>query len=242
MLKMKIAQIFEEHHGRYGSPRIHDELKKQGILVGRKRIEKLMRELELVACSKKRFKVVTTDSNHSFRVFSNLLDRYFQASAPNQVWTGDITYIRTDESWLYLAVVIDLYSRKVVGWSMGAEITSQLANDALLMAITNRKPSAGLIFHSDRGSQYASHLFRNTIEKYQFQQSMSRKGDCWDNAPTESFFATLKKELIRGYIYSTRREAITDIFQYLEGYYNIKRSHSFLEYMTPTEFERRMVA
>jgi transposase InsO family protein len=242
MLKMKIAQIFKEHHGRYGSPRIHDELKKQGILVGRKRIEKLMRELGLVACSKKRFKVVTTDSNHSFRVFSNLLDRYFQASAPNQVWTGDITYIRTDESWLYLAVVIDLYSRKVVGWSMGAEITSQLANDALLMAITNRKPSAGLIFHSDRGSQYASHLFRNTIEKYHFQQSMSRKGDCWDNAPTESFFATLKKELIRGYIYSTRREAITDIFQYLEGYYNIKRNHSFLGYMTPAEFEMRMVA
>jgi putative transposase len=242
MLKKRIEQIFNEHEGNYGVPRIHDELKKQGIFCGRKRVERLMKELDLQACSNKKFKVITTDSEHGLPLYPNLLGRYFQASAPNQIWTGDITYIRTAEGWVFLAIVLDLFSRKVVGWAMGAEISAELTNNALLIAIQNRRPAAGLIFHSDRGSQYAAHLFHETIEQNGLQQSMSRKGDCWDNAPTESFFATLKKELIRGYLYSTREEAILDIFRYIEGYYNRKRSHSFLGYLAPDKFEKLMAA
>ena len=240
VLKTKVKQIFDEHKGRYGVPRIHNELKGQGIYCGKKRIERIMNELELKAYGKRKFRVTTTDSNHNYPVFPNLLDRYFEVSQPNQIWTGDITYIRTQEGWLFLAVVIDLFSRKVVGWAMGPRITSQLAVNALLMAIKNRRPPPWLIFHSDRGVQYAAHFFRAIAKRYDIEQGMSRYRDPWNNAPTESFFATLKKELIRDSVYSTRKEAFSDIFRYIEGYYNRKRRHSFLDYLTPVNFERRM--
>ena len=236
-LKKRIKQIFKQHQKRYGVPRIHEQLQREGIRCGGKRVERLMQELDLRAQGKRPFKV-TTNSKHKHPVAPNLLGRYFEASAPNQVWTGDITYIRTVAGWMYLAVVIDLFSRKVVGWEMSSRIGAALATDALKMAITNRKPAGGLIFHSDRGVQYASHCFRGVVEKHNLVQSMSRCGDCWDNAPTESFFATLKKELIRDRLYSTREEAMSDIFRYIEGYYNNFRLHSFLNYATPVEFER----
>jgi len=241
MLKEKIIQIFEFHKKRYGSVRIHKELKKQGIRCSRKRVERLMRELEIAAMGKRRFKA-TTDSKHKHPAAPNLLGRYFQVSKPNQVWTGDITFISTQHGWLYLAVVIDLFARKVVGWQVSNRINAELAVGALRMAIRTRNPAPGLIFHSDRGSQYAGHVFQKVVKAYGFVQSMSRKGDCWDNAPTESFFATLKKELIRKYIYTTRDEAKMDIFRYIEGYYNNFRLHSFLDYHTPVEFEEKMAA
>ena len=196
MLKQEIRQIFFENKKRYGSPRIHKVLMNKGYNIGRKRVERLMKSEGLRAEGKKPYKV-TTDSKHDYPVAPNLLGRYFEASKSNQVWTGDITYIRTLQGWLYLAVVIDLYSRKIVGWSMERRISSKLVVDALNMAIGSRKPAENLIFHSDRGIQYASHFFQKIIQIKGFIQSMSRKGDCWDNAPTESFFATLKKELIR---------------------------------------------
>lgn len=235
-MKERIRQIFKEHKKRYGVPRIHKQLQREGISCGRKRVQRLMRELGLRAQGKRPFKV-TTNSKHQHPVAPNLLERYFEASQPNQVWTGDITYIRTAVGWLYLAVVIDLFSRKVVGWAMSPRIGAALATDALNMAIVSRKPSGGLIFHSDRGIQYASHCFQKIVEQQAFVQSMSRKGDCWDNSPTESFFATLKKELIRDQLYSTREKAIGNIFRYIEGYYNNFRLHSFLDYTTPVEFE-----
>ncbi len=229
-------QIFTKHKKRYGAPRIHNQLKREGICCGQKRVERLMLELNLRAEGKRPFKV-TTNSKHDYLVAPNLLNRYFQASGPNQVWTGDITYVQTAEGWLYLAVVIDLYSRKVIGWAMSDRIGTKLACDALRMALLTRKPPPGLIFHSDRGIQYASHLFQKAIAKAAATQSMSRKGDCWDNAPTESFFATIKKELIRNTIYCTRGNAMSDIFRYIEGYYNNLRLHSFLNYASPAEFE-----
>jgi transposase InsO family protein len=176
-------------------------------------------------------------SKHNQPVAPNLLGRYFQASKPNQIWTGDITYVRTVEGWLYLAVVIDLFSRKVVGWAMSSRLSTELAVKALRMAIGNRDPAPGLIIHSDRGSQYASHLFQSIVKNCGLVQSMSRKGDCWDNAPTESFFATLKKELIRDQLFCTREQAMTEIFRYIEGYYNNIRLHSFINYHSPVEFE-----
>lgn len=233
----KIIQIFFYHKGRYGVPRVYKELRKQGIMCNKKRVERLMKSQGLKAWSKVKFKG-TTNSKHKYPVAPNLLERYFQASYPNQVWTGDITYIRTVEGWLYLAVVIDLYSRKIVGWAMSKRIGSKLVIDALRMAIANRDPQPGLIFHSDRGVQYAAHLFQKIVKNYGFVQSMSRKGDCWDNAPTESFFASLKKELIRGKLYNTRENAMNAIFQYIEGYYNGIRLHSFLDYNSPVEFEK----
>ncbi len=235
-MKREIRKIFHQHKKRYGAPRIHETLKKQGVRCSEKRVARLMREMELRAEGKKPFKV-TTNSKHKHPVAPNLLGRYFEASEPNQVWTGDITYVRTAEGWLYLAVVIDLFSRRVIGWSMDRFIGAELALSALKMAVSQRKPSQGLIFHSDRGVQYASHLFQKAIVQHGFVQSMSRKGDCWDNAPTESFFATLKKELIRSELYPTRSTATADIFRYIEGYYNNLRLHSFLDYCSPREFE-----
>jgi transposase InsO family protein len=197
-----------------------------------------MRKDGIAAQGKRKFKA-TTNSKHSHPVHPNLLARNFTVFKPNQVWTGDITYIRTFAGWLYLAVVIDLYSRKVVGWAMGRRINGELVVRALYMAIAARKPAAGLIFHSDRGSQYAADLFQKVIRRFKFRPSMSRKGDCWDNAPTESFFATLKKELIRNAIYITREAAMTAIFRYIEGYYNTRRAHSTLGYDSPAQFEKR---
>lgn len=236
MLVNKIKEHFVFHKQRYGSPRIYDALIKDGMSCGLNRVTRLMSKNGLAAHGKRKFRV-TTDSKHRHPVHPNLLNRNFMATAPNQVWTGDITYVSTLQGWLYLAVVIDLFSRKVIGWAMDSRIDSQLVSNALRMAITARKPMPGIIFHSDRGSQYAGFLFQRIIKGFDFQPSMSRKGDCWDNAPTESFFATLKKELIRNLIYINRNDAMTDIFYYIESYYNICRSHSTLGYNSPTQFE-----
>ena len=237
MLLEKIEACYWKNKKRYGSPRIHRTLRKQGESCSENRVARLMRQNGIAAQGKRKFRA-TTNSKHDHPVHPNLLDRNFTVSAPNQVWTGDITYIRTLEGWLYLAVVIDLFSRKIIGWAMGSRINAQLVVKALRMAIYTRNPEPGVIFHSDRGSQYAGHLFQKLIKNFKFIPSMSRKGDCWDNAPTESFFGTLKKELIRNIIYTTRRIAMMDIFRYIEGYYNTVRSHSTLGYCSPEEFER----
>lgn len=187
---------------------------------------------------KKKFKA-TTDSKHNLPVAPNLLKRDFSTKAPGCVLVGDVTYIWTKEGWLYLAVVIDLFSRRVVGWALNRRMTKQLAIDALLMAIWRVKPIKGAMFHSDRGSQYCSHAFQRVLRLYGMRSSMSRKGDCWDNAVAESFFGTLKTELVFGEIFSTRREAIAEVIDYIEMFYNNHRLHSFLEYLPPIEFEKR---
>ena len=202
-LKLEIAKIYWQHRGRYGSPRIHRELLKNGHKCNIKRVVRLMSVMGLKAIQKKKFKK-TTDSNHNLPLKENLLNRNFDISKPNKAWVSDITYIPTAEGWLYLAVVIDLYSRKVVGWSINKRMTRQLVINALEMAIKNRNPKKGLIFHSDRGSQYASHDFQKELWKNGMRSSMSRKGDCWDNAVAESFFSTIKTELIYQNNYKTR--------------------------------------
>jgi transposase InsO family protein len=232
-----IKQIFYTHKERYGSPRIYKELKKQGVKCSKTRIEILMREHGLRARGKKKFKA-TTNSKHNLAVFPNLLNRDFKPDKPNKIWTGDITYIHTREGWLYLAVVLDLFSRKVIGWAMNKRMNKALVVNALRMAIGNRSPSRGLIFHSDRGSQYASTQFKNIVANHGFLQSMSRKGDCWDNSPTESFFATLKKELTRDNNYYSREYAMNKIFYYIQAYYNSIRQHSFIDSLSPVEYER----
>ena len=235
-LKLEIAKIYWQHSGRYGSPRIHRQLVKEGHNCNIKRVVRLMRVLGLKAIQKKKFKK-TTDSNHNLPLKENLLNRNFDVSKPNKVWASDITYIPTAEGWLYLAVVIDLYSRKVVGWSINKRMTRQLVIDALNMGIKNRNPKKGLIFHSDRGSQYASHDFQKELWKNGIRSSMSRKGDCWDNAVAESFFSTIKTELIYQKEYKTRKQARQDIFEYIAVYYNRIRMHSTLNYKSPEDYE-----
>jgi len=236
-LKLKIAEIYWQHKGRYGSPRIYRQLKKEGYNYNIKRIERLMNVMELKAIQKRKFKK-TTDSNHNLPLKKNLLNRNFNVTQPNKVWVSDITYISTNEGWLYLAVIIDLYSRKVVGWSINKRMTKQLVIDALNMGIKNRKPDKGLIFHSDRGTQYASHDFQKELWKNTMRSSMSRKGDCWDNAVAESFFSTIKTELIYQNKYKNRKQARQDIFQYIAVYYNRIRMHSTLNYKSPENYEK----
>lgn len=197
---------------------------------------KLMHRLGIVPKRRKRFKI-TTDSNHKFRVYPNLLERKFSVTAADEAWVSDITYIQTDEGWLFLASVVDLYSRRVVGWSMSDSLKSRIALDALDMAVRTRRPSAGLIHHSDRGVQYACTEYQNALRNSGILCSMSRKGDCWDNSVAESFFSTLKKELIYHNNFATREEARRKIFDYIEVYYNRQRMHSYLGYMSPVEFE-----
>jgi len=225
-------------HGRknYGTRRIKEELQKQETRVSRRRIARLMREEDLKVQTKRKFKV-TTDSNHDKQIAPNLLERNFTVTTPNTVYVGDITYIHTREGWLYLAVVIDLFSRAVVGWSMESRMTTSLVNSSMLMAIWKRKPANGLIFHSDRGSQYASDKYRQTLSSYGINASMSRKGDCWDNAVAESFFHTLKTELVHHCDYKTRDEARSSIFEYIEVFYNRQRSHSVIGYEAPLVYE-----
>ena len=236
VLRGKISEVFADKDRRYGSPRITEELAIQAIAVSKKRVARIMREAGLRATGKRKFKH-TTDSNHTLPVAPNLLEQQFQTTEPNQVWVGDITYIRTHEGWSYLATVIDLYSRKVVGWSYSARMTRDLVCDALDAAIAKRRPGPGLVFHSDRGSQYASQAFRRRLWRHRILQSMSGKGNCYDNAVAESFFATLKKELVRSNVYRTRQHARDAIFQYIEVFYNRRRLHSTLGYMTPQQFE-----
>ncbi len=200
-----------------------------------------MNYLNLKTKMKRRFKVTTTNSNHNFTIVPNRINRDFYSSIPNDKYVGDITYIKTKQGVLYLATVIDLYSRKVVGWSMDDTMKTTLVNDALLMAIKRRNPSKGLIWHTDRGSQYASYEHKNLLKRYGIIQSMSRKGDCWDNAVSESFFHSLKTELVYHEIFKTKSQANEMIFEYIEIFYNRQRLHSYNNYMSPVEFEEKML-
>lgn len=236
-LLAEILKIHKESRGNYGSPRITRELRKQGIVVNEKTVAEIMKENGIQAKHKKKFKA-TTDSNHKLPVAKNRLKRDFETSKPNQVWVSDITYIRTDEGWLYLAAFIDLYSRKVVGWSMSERMTADLVVNAFRMALFRQKRKAPKMVHSDRGSQYASEVFRKELKAHGCKRSMSRKGDCWDNAVAESFFGTLKTELVHHEKYKTREEARLNIFDYIETFYNRRRLHSYLNYLSPEEFEK----
>jgi putative transposase len=231
-----IRRIFAKFRGRYGAPRVHDQLTREGLRVSRKRVARLMREAGLRAKGRRKYKA-TTDSNHALPVAPNLLERDFHAERPDTVWVSDITYIWTREGWMYLAVILDLYSRKVVGWSLAERMTAALVSNALDAAVRLRRPKPGLVFHSDRGSQYASYALRHRLWRHGMRQSMSRKGDCWDNAVAESFFATLKKELIRDRAFDTRGAARAEVFEYIEVFYNRQRAHSLLSYETPDSFE-----
>jgi len=230
-----IRSIHAEVKAAYGSRRMHRELQGRGHRIGLNRVERLMREQGIRARHKRRFKA-TTDSKHSLPVAPNLLARNFRPTAPNRVWTGDITYIQTGEGWLYLAIVLDLFNREVIGWSIKPRMTADIVTDALTMAWFRRKPGRDIIFHSDRGSQYASQAMRSKLAEYGMTASMSRKANCWDNAPTESFFNSLKNERVHGTSYPTRAEAQADLFEYIEVFYNRSRRHSTLGYKTPILF------
>ena len=233
-----IRVIHRESRETYGSPSIWDALVKQGHRVGKHRIARLMRAEGIRAKTVKQWRA-TTQSHHRFPVTTNTLNRQFAVAQPNRVWAGDLTYVWTTEGWLYLAVLLDLYSRRVIGWAMGARLTVELAEQALTMALANRKPLAGLLHHSDRGSQYAATSYQRLLGEHNITPSMSRTGNCWDNACVESFFGTLKRELVYHRHYATRGEAIQDIFEYIEVFYNRLRRHSTLGYHSPAEFEVR---
>ena len=230
-----IQSIHAELKGAYGSPRMVRELRARGFSVSKARVERLMREHGLRGRHKRRYKA-TTDSKHSLPVAENLLQRDFTPSGPNQVWTSDITYLWTDEGWLYLAIVLDLFNREVVGWSLKPRMTADLATDALTMAWFRRQPPPGLLHHSDRGSQYASHAFQEALADYGMRGSMSRKGNCWDNAPTESWFNSFKNERVFGERFSTWEAMKATAFEYIEVFYNRKRLHSTLGYTSPVQF------
>jgi putative transposase len=230
-----IQAIHAEFKGSYGSPRMVRELRTRGYPASKERVERLMRENGIRAKHKRRFKV-TTDSKHNLPIAPNLLDRNFAPAAPNQVWTSDITYLWTNEGWLYLAIVLDLFNREVVGWSLKPRMTAGIVTDALTMAWFRRKPCAGLIHHSDRGSQYASAAFQARLKEYGMACSMSRKGNCWDNAPTESWFGSFKNERVHGERFETRDEMKALAFGYIEVFYNQKRLHSTLGYLSPKQY------
>lgn len=228
--------VYQRNRKRYGAPRIHRTLQKQGVLCGRHRVARRMKAIGIYALAKRPYKV-TTNSEHQQPVFDNVLNRNFTTTSINQKWVGDITYIPTLEGWLYLAVIIDLHSRAVIGWAMSQRMKTSLVCDALLMALEKRHFPEGVVVHSDRGSQYCSHRYRRILEINKLQGSMSRRGDCWDNAVAESFFHTLKTELVNQTKYQTRSTARQDIFTYIEGYYNNKRMHSAIDYQVSNEFE-----
>jgi putative transposase len=230
-----IKAIHKELKGAYGSPRMVRELRARGFPASKPRVERLMRENGIRARHKRRYKA-TTDSKHNLPVAANLLDRNFSPAGPNQAWSADLTYIWTDEGWLYLAIVMDLFNREIVGWSIKPRMTVDIVTDALTMAWFRRRPGPGLIHHSDRGSQYASHAFQDKLADYGMTCSMSRKGNCWDNAPTESFFNSLKNERVHGTRYATRAKAVADLFDYIEVFYNRSRRHSTLGYRSPVQF------
>ncbi len=239
-LSRQIKNAFEASFKTYGSPRMHVELVKKGIRCGLNRVARIMRLNGIQARPKKRF-VVTTNSEHTSPVHENVLDRQFTAAMPNECWASDITYIWTMEGWLYVAVILDLFNRQVIGWSTGSTIDQSLVIRALRAALLSRRPPQGLLHHSDRGSQYASRAYQAELQNFDIVGSMSRKGNCWDNAVVESFFSTLKTEMIGGKIYKSRSEARADIFEYIEIWYNRQRRHSTLGYLSPTEFEQRAV-
>jgi putative transposase len=239
-LMRKIERSFEESRGVYGTPRILDDLRDQGCRVGKNRIDRLKRAASIFARIFKRFRVQTTDSRHDLKASPNLLRRDFSVIAPNCVWTSDITYVRlTSGAFAYVCVVMDLFSREIVGWSVEMHMRVDLVLSAMRSALTKRGPCAGLIFHSDRGVQYASAAFRELLSSWNILQSMSKKGDCYDNAPTESFNATLKTEEVYRNEYSSIDELRKNLFDYIEVFYNRKRKHSALGYATPAEFNSR---
>ena len=236
-----IKVIFEEGRAKYGTRPIQSKLlNNYGLIISRQKLGKIMKRLNLVVKRKKKFRN-TTDSNHNLPIAKNLLNREFKSDKPDSKYVGDITYIHTKQGWLYLATVIDLYSRKIVGWSMDDTMKTSLVNDALLMALQHRNPKQGLLWHTDRGSQYASDDHRKLCSQYGIIQSMSRKGNCWDNAVAESFFHTLKTELVYQTTYETKAEANQSIFEYIEVHYNRKRMHSANSYLSPVEFEEKML-
>lgn len=237
VLVEKIKEIHQKSRSTYGSPRVHETLFNKGLKVNHKRIERLMKKHNIRAKTKRKFKN-TTDSNHNKKVAANLLKRNFNTTQPNKAWVSDITYVWTDEGWLYLCTFLDLYSRMIVGWSMNSRMTSSLVIDAFNMAKKRRGGITAEIIHTDRGSQYASDAFKKIIKNNGCKQSMSRKANCWDNSVAESFFSTLKLELIYHHKFKSRIEAKTKIFEYIESFYNKDRIHSTLCYKSPLEFER----
>ncbi len=234
-----VRRVHAGHHRRYGSPRVHAALRAEGRSASRGRVERLMRRHGIRALAGRRFRPCTTDSRHDMPIAPNLLKQEFSASGPNRVWLADITYLPTGEGWLYLAAVLDLATRKVVGWSMRDHMRTELTTAALMMASQRQRPAAGLIHHSDRGSQYAAETYRKQLSGMKAMPSMSRTGCCYDNAPMESFFHTLKVELVHQRRWTTRDEARRDLFAYIEGYYNRQRIHSALGYITPEQAERK---
>jgi transposase InsO family protein len=236
----RIAAIVAGSRGTYGSPRVHAELRAEGARIGRKRVARLMREGGLAVSRRRRRVPRTTDSRHDHPVAPSLLDRKFAAERPDAVWLADISYIPTGEGWLYLAAIKDMATREVVGWSMADHLGAELARDALLMAIRRRQPPPGLIHHSDRGVQYASGPYRATLARHGLVQSMSRKGNCYDNAPMESFFGSLKTELVHRTAFPTREAARRAIFEYVETFYNRRRRHSGLGFLTPAQAYEQM--
>ena len=238
-LGQEILEIHTKSKRRYGSPRIHRALRRKGRKVGRKRVARLLREQGLQARRPRRFRV-TTDSKHSLPVAPNRLNRRFYAKRPDRVWLGDITYFWTSEGWLYLAVLMDLCSRRIVGWATGSRLTEDLVQRALESAIASRRPPKRLLHHTDRGSQYASRTYRETLKRHGLRLSMSRKGNCWDNAPTESLFSSMKTELGFELPPSTREACHAEIFEYIEAFYNRERLHSSIGYLSPDEFERKL--
>jgi transposase InsO family protein len=237
-LATQVAAVHKRSRGTYGSPRVHAELKAKGVRVGKKRIARLMQQNGIKARCKRRFRK-TTDSKHTSPIAPNILAREFEVPAPNRVWVTDVTAIWTLEGWLFLAVILDLYSRRVVGWSTSVSNDTVLALAALHAALAARRPPAGLVHHSDRGSPYASEGYRTALSRHGLVASMSRKGDCWDNAVAESFFGTLKAELVDHEKYATYEAAMRSIDEYIGNFYNIERRHSFLDYVNPIEFELR---
>ena len=236
-LLAQIRTVYGQSRHRYGSPRVHAELRSLGIRCSRKRVARLMCQDRLCARPRRRFKV-TTQSGHAHSVPDNRLQRQFAVEAPNTCWAADITYIWTEEGWLYLAVLLDLYSRRVVGWSTSRRLGEELTLRALDQALADRRPARGLLHHSDRGSQYASRAYSRRLTSRGIEASMSRRGDCWDNAPVESFFSTLKTELFAGRVPRSRRQAQSELFEYIEVFYNRQRRHSTLGYQAPAEFEK----
>jgi putative transposase len=238
-LMARIKEIFKQSKDSYGSRRIVKQLISEGHKIGRYKVRRMMRQMGLRAKTLKRFKL-TTDSRHAFPVAANILDRNFDVDTPNSVWTADITYVWTFAGWLYLAVVMDLYSRQIVGWAVDKRMKKQLVLDALTMAYWQRKPPKGLLHHSDRGSQYACHDYQKQLNYYGMTASMSRKGNCWDNAPTERFFRSLKSERLTAHRFVTRNEAKNEILDYIT-YYNSIRLHSTLGYLSPMAYEKEQL-
>jgi len=237
-IEAEVVIEFVKKKKRYGATRLTDSLNKRNVKCSYKKVSAIMSKLQLVPTGYKKFKITTTDSNHKHKVFENLLARNFNVDKPNLAWVGDITYIRTDQGWVYLATVIDLYSRKVIGHSISSRMTKDLVISALVKAIKSRGYPTGVIVHSDRGSQYASNEYKRILKQYNLHGSMSRKGDCWDNAVAESFFASIKKEYIYQTKFVTKVQAALGVFDYIEAWYNNERIHSHLGVMSPNEFEQ----